>query len=128
MTNLDKSEVVRSYQQAANKTEQVFILAELTLSDTDTIIEILDEAGVLNNRDLNRRICCKCGREYITTTFRGVPVCDNCQSITKEKSKLEYQIKRNNALSADKLREIGKIEKRNKNLRDKISKLKFEEF
>lgn len=127
MTNLDKSEVVRSFKQAANKTEQVFILAELTLSDTDTIIEILDEAGVLNYKDLNRRICCKCGREYITTTFKGVPVCDNCQSITKERSKLEYQIKRNNALIADKLREIGKIEKRNKNLRDKISKLKFEE-
>lgn len=127
MTNYDSAEIVRSYLQADNKTEQVFILAELTLSDTDTIIEILRNAGVLNDKDLNKRICCKCGREYVTATFRGVPVCDECQTRTKEISKLEYQIKRNNALIADKLREIGKIAKRSAKLRAKVNKIMVDE-
>ena len=126
MTNYDSAEIVRSYLQSENKTEQVFILAELTLSDTDTIIEILKDAGVLNDKDLNKRICCKCGREYITSTYRGIPVCDNCQSLTKEISKIEYQIKRNNALISDKLREIGKIAKKNAKLREKIVKVTAE--
>ena len=123
MTNYDSAEIVRSYQQAENKTEQVFILADLTLSDTDTIIEILKDAGALNDKDLRKRICARCGREFISISIKGVAVCDHCQKEKKEISKLEYQIKRNNAEIADKLREIGKIAKRNAKLRAKVNKV-----
>lgn len=124
MTNYDPAEIVRSYQQAANKTEQVFILADLTLSDTDTIIEILKDAGVLNDKDLRKRLCARCGREFVSPNIKGIAVCDKCQVKTKEISKLEYQIKRNNAAIADKLREIGKIAKRSAKLRERINNLK----
>ena len=84
MTNYDSAEIVRSYKQAADKTEQVIILAELTCSDIDTIIEILKDAGAIHQGDIRKRICCRCGKEYITATYKGVPVCEDCQEQNRE--------------------------------------------
>lgn len=124
MTGYSREEVVRSYLQSENKTEQIFILAELTLSDTDTIIEVLNDAGVLNRGDLNKRICCRCGKEFITSTYRGTPVCDRCQGITKEISKLEYQLKRVTAQMKDYTRNIGKLKARSEKMRTQIQELR----
>ena len=126
MIDCDKSSIVRSYQQAKNKTEQVFILADLTLSDTDTIIEILTDAGVIRTGDLHKRICCRCGTEYVTTTFRGTPVCDRCQGITKEISALEYQLKRITAQIQGNTRNIGELRVKSEKIRKEIQKLKRE--
>ena len=124
MTNYDSAEIVRSYKQAADKTEQVIILAELTCSDIDTNIEILKDAGAINQGDIRKRICCKCGKEYITTTFRGVPVCGDCQEVTRERSKAEYRLKKIVAQMQDKTRELGRLKKQSDKLREKINNLK----
>ena len=121
---IDTEEVVRSYKQALNKTEQVLILAELTLSDTDTILEILRDAGVLKQYEVKKRICARCGREFVTRRDRGVMVCDHCAETKHEIAILEQKIKRNVAHIANKLREIGDIAERNKKIRREIDKLK----
>lgn len=124
MTNYDSNEIVRSYQQAQNKTEQVFILADLTLSDTDTIIEILNDAGVLRNGDINKRICCRCGAEYVALTNKGIPTCLNCRSKRTEIVKMEYRLKRLTAEIQDKTRDIGILKNKSEKLRRQIDDLK----
>lgn len=120
----DINEIVRSYRQADNKTEQVMILAQLTASDVDTIIEILKDAGAINPADIKKRICCRCGREYISANRKGVAVCEACQGIHKEISKIEYQIKRNNAKIAENNRRNGKIMETNKKMRQLLIRYK----
>jgi hypothetical protein len=124
MTNYSREEIVRSYLHSQNKTEQIFILAELTLSDTDTIIEVLKDAGVLQIRDIHKRICCRCGREYITPTFKGTPVCNRCQGIQKEIKKQEYALKRMTAQMQDHTRKIGELKVQSEKIRERIQELK----
>lgn len=124
MTNYDSAEIVRSYKQAADKTEQVIILAELTCSDIDTIIEILKDAGAINQGDIRKRICCRCGKEYITATYKGVSVCEDCQELNREISKAQYRLKKIIAQMQDKTRELGRLKAQSDKLREKINNLK----
>lgn len=121
MTNY---EIAYSYKHAVNKVEQIQILADLTLSDADTIIQILKDEGVLDDKDMKHRICARCGREFRAAYLKGVPVCPKCKDASYEIAQLEYQLKLNIAKVSTKLREIGKIAEKNVRIRNNIEKLK----
>lgn len=121
MTN---HEIAYSYRHAVNKVEQIMILAELTLSDAETIIQILKEEKAIDERDLKTRICARCGREFHAAYRKGIPVCNKCKDASYEIAQLEHRLKRNTATIANKLREIGDIAERNKKIRREIDKLK----
>jgi hypothetical protein len=69
-----KSEIATLYAHARNKGEEINIIAELTLSDAATIIEILKDAGVYNKKDLADYAICKCG--YLRRKNKAG--CDRC--------------------------------------------------
>lgn len=77
---IDYDEIVRSYQQAENKGEQIFTLAELTLSDHETIIEVLKDHGVFNPEDIENslRTCHRCGKRYLARSPKGRATCPDC--------------------------------------------------
>lgn len=79
-SRVDYEEIVRSYEQAENKGEQIHVLAELTLSDEETIIEVLKDHGVFNEADIadSLRTCSRCGRVYVARTMRGRATCPEC--------------------------------------------------
>ena len=61
MSNWDKQQIITSYKQARNKAEQVTILAQLTETDNETIVMILEDAGVYEGA---YKKCQQCGRDY----------------------------------------------------------------
>ena len=75
---VDYEEIIRLYKQADDKGEQIRILAELTASDDETIIEVLKDHGVYNEADLKLRTCTMCGKQYTARTNRGKAICRNC--------------------------------------------------
>ena len=54
-------EIVTLYKMAKDKDEQIFILAELTASDADTIIEVLKDFG--EYKEMNIQRCVRIVRE-----------------------------------------------------------------
>lgn len=121
---MDIDEIIRSYKQADNKVAQVIILAQLTATDADTIITILKNAGVLNLKDMKRRICCRCGCEYPAPNRKGLPVCPDCRDLNIKILDLERKIKRNNAKIAEHNRNIGKLMRSSSVMREKIDEMK----
>ena len=119
----DEDEIIRSYKQADNKLAQVIILSELSATDTDTIIQILKGAGVLNLKDMKKRICCRCGCEYPAPNKKGLPVCPDCRDLNIKILDLERRIKRNNAKIAEHNRNIGKLMVNSTALRNQIKEL-----
>jgi hypothetical protein len=77
---VDYEQILRLYRIAENKGEQILILAELTASDEETIIEVLKDHGVFNPEDIadSLRTCTGCGRKYIARDRRGRAVCPQC--------------------------------------------------
>ena len=120
MTN---EEIVRSYMQATNKVSQVIILSELNDTDAGTIIEILKASGVVNPNDMKKRICCRCGREYLAPHRKGIPTCADCKEVNSKIASLEQSIKRNNIKIAAHNRNIGRLVVSNNKMRMKIDEL-----
>lgn len=87
-------DIVVSYKQSANKQEQIEILADLTASDAETIIEVLKDAGVFNPNDLSFRTCKRCGEKFFTTQVSGVVVCETCKRKKARKKMQDKTIKR----------------------------------
>lgn len=79
-SRIDYEELVRSYIQAENKGAQIHVLAELTLSDEETIIEVLKDHGVFHEEDIedSLRECHRCGKKYVARTMRGRATCPEC--------------------------------------------------
>lgn len=77
---VDYDEIERLYRQAPNKAEEIEILAQLTASDHETIIEVLKDLGVFKAEDIknNIRVCTRCNNAYITANKKGKAVCPNC--------------------------------------------------
>ena len=73
---LSNAEIIGLYITAKDKDKQVFILAELTDSDADTIIEILKDFGAYEERHIQR--CFNCHELYIEKN--RCRVCDACRS------------------------------------------------
>lgn len=77
---VDYDEIERLYRQAPNKAEEIEILAQLTASDHETIIEVLKDLGVFKAEDIknNIRVCTRCNKAYITANKKGKAVCPEC--------------------------------------------------
>lgn len=120
---MNNHEICYSYRHAVNKTDQITILAQLTASDEDTIIEILRSEGVLDERSIRHRICCRCGKEYRASSKKGLPVCPECRDINIQIKELEHCIRRNNAKIAEHIRNMGRITATNERLRAQIEEL-----
>lgn len=68
-------EIIYLYKIAKDKDEEVFILAALTESDADTIIEILKDHDIYEERHIQR--CFNCHELYIERN--RCRVCDSCK-------------------------------------------------
>lgn len=78
ITNLTKEEVVFMYRKAKFKTEQIHILAELTASDAETIIEVLKDAGAYEQRRIKQ--CIHCQTCFIDASKLGrIRICPSCK-------------------------------------------------
>lgn len=87
-------EVVRYYRIARNKEEQIEILAQLTASDINTVIEVLRDAGVFDEKLLKKfRKCVKCGC-YIPGYHRS-KYCKTCGEEADRKRRSEAAKRRN---------------------------------
>lgn len=72
---LDNGDICYLYKTAKDKDNEVFILAQLTCSDADTIIEILKDEEVYEEQQIQR--CIKCKELYIEVG-RG-HICPSCR-------------------------------------------------
>lgn len=107
-----KEEIIRNYEEAKDKVAQVQILAELTASDTDTIIAILEDAGVFEPKI---RTCTICYKKYKTLQKKGVAICPECRKVNEEvavlKRELKYITAKIQQLGLDSARIRARIEK-----------------
>ena len=117
ITSLTKDEIISMYKKAKYKEEQVSILAQLTASDTDTILEILKDAGVYSGA---YRHCPKCGKLYPALThYNKGRCCDECRARSQRIANLKYRLKKN----ATKMQEIQRM---NVIYREELNKLEAE--
>lgn len=71
--------IIYLYRTAEDKDKQVFILGELTDSDADTIIEVLKDHDVYEEKHIQR--CFNCHELYIEKN--RCRVCDACKRKSK---------------------------------------------
>lgn len=83
-------EIVRSFKQAKDKVKQVEILADLTGTDIDTILVILEDNEALEPKT---RKCELCYKTYKTINTKGKAICPECQKTTKEIVVLKRNLK-----------------------------------
>lgn len=87
MTN---DEICYLYKSAKNKDEEVFILAELTASDAETIIEVLKDAGIYEDNQIQS--CIKCKEMYIEKCRGWIcPECRRKKIYAKRKTKIQQR-------------------------------------
>ena len=93
MRGYTNDEIISLYKGAANKVEQISILADLNTCDKATIIEILMDAGVYEGK---YKTCIKCGCEFIGEYRRGHRnICPDCRHQASERQRIETMIKKN---------------------------------
>ena len=85
---LDINDICYLYKTARSKDEEIFILAQLTCSDVETIIEVLKDAELYEDNQIQK--CIKCGQYYIET--RRAHICLSC----KKKASYERRKKARN--------------------------------
>lgn len=106
------------YKEAKYKEEQVSILAQLTASDTDTILEILKDAGVYSGAYRN---CPKCGKVFPALThYNKGRCCDECRARSQKISNLRYRLKK----YATKMQEMQRMSVK---CREELDKLEAED-
>ena len=116
-TNLSKDEIIKLYKESKHKETQVRILAELTASDTETILEILKDAGVYNGAYM----CCpKCGRKYpALSSYSKTRQCIDCRERSAKISNLKHRLKKNAA-------KMQEIQRWNVKYRAELDRLELE--
>lgn len=72
---LNEYDICYLYRSAKDKDAEVFILAQLTCSDADTIIEILKDAEIYEDNHIQR--CIKCKELYIELGRKHI--CSSCK-------------------------------------------------
>lgn len=118
---MEQDEILMMFRLSRNKREQIRILAELTDSDEETIIEVLRD----NGEYVTLQKCRKCHRlfqKYLS------PYCPDCEEIIQKqrteeqryKTWLRWQMKeiavRKKALS----RQISELNKQTEKLREEL--------
>lgn len=117
ITSFTNDEIIAMYRKAKYKEEQVTILAQLTASDTDTILEILKDAGVYSGA---YRSCPKCGKKFPALThYNKGRCCEECRERSKKIASLRYRLKMN----ATKMQEIQRL---NVKYREELDRLEAE--
>lgn len=91
------AEIARQYRLAKDKYNQIIILAQLTASDVETIMQILDEQGCLNDK----KVCEICGEEYCT--YDGKGYCPSC----KKKERRMYYLNKKLKTTIAKIQQLG---------------------
>lgn len=111
----DKQQIIISYKKARNKAEQVTILAQLTETDSETIVKILENAGVYEGA---YKKCQKCGHDYAIGYKQGrTKYCEKCRLRIKAIYHKEWEIKRN-------MTKIQEIARKNEMLRREVEEMK----
>lgn len=117
ITNLSKDEIITLYKKAKYKEDQVTILAQLTASDTDTILEILKDAGVYSGA---YRSCPKCGKSFPALThYNKGKCCDECRQRSARIANLKHRLKVNAA-------KMQEIQRSNVKYREELDRLEAE--
>ena len=118
ITSLTKEEIIALYKKAKYKEEQITILAQLTASDTDTILEILKDVGVYSGAYRN---CPKCGKSFPALThYNKGRCCEECRERSAKISNLRYRLKKN----ATRMQEIQRL---NVRYREELDRLEAED-
>ena len=118
ITNLTKDEIIAMYKKARYKEEQVTILAQLTASDTDTILEILKDAGVYSGAYRN---CPKCGKVFPALThYNKGKCCEECRQRSARIAYLKHRLKVNAA-------KMQEIQRSNVKYRKELDRLEVED-
>jgi recombinational DNA repair protein RecR len=78
-------DVISLYVTAKDKDKQIFILAQLTASDVETIIEVLKDNGIYEEKGIQE--CFNCHELFIS--YNRNRVCETC----KRKNRRERRMK-----------------------------------
>ena len=115
-SGVDYEQILRLYRIAENKGEQILILAELTASDAETIIEVLKDHGVFNPEDVadSLRECSACGRKYIARDKRGRAVCPDCAFLRQKQRDNERKRQRMEARREQREKAEARAERKEK--------------
>lgn len=115
MTNLSTDMIVSLYLRAKDRDKEVCVLAELTASDTDTILEVLKDAGVFSGAF---KTCPRCGTRYpvLPAKMRRNSHCPECARMKKQIDNHKQAIKRN-------LARINELQRNNAEHKDAINEL-----
>ena len=119
---MDREEIVVMFRLSKNKREQISILADLTDSDEETIIEILRDSGEY----VALSKCPKCHKIFPRLLSR---YCESCEGLLRKqrteeqryKSWLRWQIKRNEVKKKSLIRQIGELEQESKRLKEELN-------
>jgi hypothetical protein len=111
---MDQNEICKSFRDAKDKAMQIHVLADLTLSDDETIIEILKD----NNLFVKESQCRKCGDRY--KRFLS-PYCEKCaekirkakEHEDKRKKWVLYAVEKNEVKRAEYLRKADELRDEN---------------
>jgi hypothetical protein len=75
---LELDDIIGLYLTAEDKDKEVFILAELTVSDAETIIEVLKDLKIYEQRRIQK--CANCGKMFINFGSNRLPaICNICR-------------------------------------------------
>lgn len=111
---MDALEISIQFKQSLNKAQQINILAELTDSDTDTIIECLRDHGEYV-KDARCRRCGGWYHQYLS------PYCPDCEDIrAAERESIMFMIKVNSLKIKGLMSEINSLKKSNNMLRSTL--------
>jgi predicted RNA-binding Zn ribbon-like protein len=89
MTNLTYYELISLYLRAKDKDDEVFILAQLTASDVETIIEVLKDADVYEQNKIKQ--CIHCKEMFIDSSKSGrIKICPTCQRYIKKVGSAQF--------------------------------------
>lgn len=106
-----QEEMCELFKGAQNKRQQVRILAELTDTDVETVVEILRDAGLY----VRSRRCKKCGKLFKAYVS---PLCRECEEAAARDRKQErararwiaYEIERSKQRKASLLRQVALVD------------------
>lgn len=114
MTNLTIDEIISLYVRARNREEEVYILADLTASDTETILEILNDAGVYTG---GYRACPRCGKQFpVLKKFKKTKECSDCHKLGKRIATLKSDLKK----IAQTMNDLGRLSARKRKELDEL--------
>ena len=115
-TNLSKEEIIVMYKNAKDREAEIIILAQLTASDTDTILEVLKDAGEFNGAYAT---CPRCGRSFpALSEYSRKRMCPDCREMGKQIAILKGQIKKN-------MQRIQELQRSNVEYRRKLDLLEI---